>query len=625
MRGDDKRPKGPPPGYGLPDSSFNRAPDRSHRERDRSGLPPPPAGQATRSSRSSSGDKSLATTSLSGRNKSMAGIITSAVLGPLIIAIVVVLSTASYPVGSPGFSWVTVRPLYPPLATNPLPAALTHSNSSPGAVVLPAQAKRIFTSMWVLRNEAFSDTNRSLMAEFETGPALEADESSCGCETRAPRGPILREIFLVPMQSTYPATFLGEATTTLEGSPYVQFLIISKPAATSPWQVVSDPGFGGTATLDQPIREDGGYDGGSSSSAPQAGNTLPVSLANYWQTWTDDGHAPASTNFAPGQWTTQEGRSMTNAPQGATVASNQLEGHYRFRAGASDEVWDFPTSHGSITCGVIRDQTLWTAPGGGVYQPLSLKNWGGTVAPGLYRAVADTDIVQPCFHQRAGKPTTVVSGIRDPDTLQGVGFIEPAGPVKPAKSAPSPYGSPVTGQLQGADVAIVGIDRAAQTVTLDNDNQDVSYTICPTFGVVSTSGEPANIDSLGIGDIATVNLDMSDTCLDRVSLLTAPQPPTCNAVSTGPSYDAVWVGYNEEARSVVYSGGNGNQAAVATRWCQTPTVVAANGSATTLAGIPPGTEVQLRFSVNMWVTGVKVVAGSTQPTSVPAHSPVPPV
>jgi hypothetical protein len=80
------------------------------------------------------------------------------------------------------------------------------------------------------------------MSEFETGPALEADEVTCGCNTRAARGPISGESLLVPRQRSFPAAFLAEVKTTLTGAPYVQYLVIARQSMATPWEVVADPG-----------------------------------------------------------------------------------------------------------------------------------------------------------------------------------------------------------------------------------------------------------------------------------------------------------------------------------------------------------------------------------------------
>ena len=78
----------------------------------------------------------------------------------------------------------------------------------------------------------------------------------------------------------------------------------------------------------------------------------------------------------------------------------------------------------------LNRQRASTAPdGGAVYQPPARDNWGPTVAPGSYRAEAETDIVQPCFIQQHGGGVVVTSGLLDPDTEQGINPLGAPTPV----------------------------------------------------------------------------------------------------------------------------------------------------------------------------------------------------
>jgi hypothetical protein len=314
--------------------------------------------------------------------------------------------------------WVPITIDHPVPGTQPLPAALSATSLSSGVVVTPTLARSVVQAIWVLRQQAFTSHDRSFMAEFESGAALESDERTCGCNSRSPRGPISAEVVFVPRQTRYPVTFLAEAATTLTGDAYTQYLVISKASATSRWTVVADPGDSEVA-LDRPSTDAAGF---NIAPAPSARTpTLAAVLANYWQTWTDTGLPPTSAPFGAGAWTTAYGAELASQPQGSLYRGNGLDGNYRYQSVASDPTWAFGTATGGITCGVLRAQTVWTAPGGGpIYQPPARTNWGPTVAPGIYRAEASTDIVEPCFIQHSGDPVTVTSGDRDSDTEQGI-------------------------------------------------------------------------------------------------------------------------------------------------------------------------------------------------------------
>lgn len=118
------------------------------------------------------------------------------------------------------------------------------------------------------------------MAEFETGPALESYEVTCGCNTRGVRGPIYGDSVFVPRQRSYPAAFLAEVRTTLTGARYVRYLIIARQSLATPWEVVADPGGSGTRPLDQPKIGHGGFDDAGAPSP--ASRNLPREFASYW-------------------------------------------------------------------------------------------------------------------------------------------------------------------------------------------------------------------------------------------------------------------------------------------------------------------------------------------------------
>ncbi len=545
---------------------------------------------------------------LSGQGRSIAGIVTSATLGPLaVFALVLVLAansnTATLSIPPP--KWVPVHIDHPVPAAFAIPAALTAANTAPGAEVTPAQAKVIFGDLWTLRNEAFTTHNRSLMAAIESGPALEADEVTCSCNARAPRGPILHESVLVPKQSSLPATFLGEATTTFDKKPYVQYLVISRQSASQEWKVVADPGYSGTGVLDAPANSASGFDQPTAGSSVKASTALPAAVAAYWQTWTDTRHAPGGTTFAPGRWTTQAGKTLAKSPEGAVYRQNGLNGYYLYRAGGPGETWTFRTAQGQVTCGVVRWQTYWTSKNG-TYQQASLDNWGLSVAPGVYRAVVETDIIQPCFVQHPGQATAVISGQEDPDTLQGVGL---------AGEHPEHHHHDRTVALR--DTAqrrscLPGTRPSSAFRAVRSPWTRTARTSATPSARRSDSPRPTGVplasSTLAVGDVGTVTAaTTSAPCLSRVALLATPEPPQCKALNSGGEIDAVWVGANTAARSIVYARTGAGQPTVALRWCQPPTAAGANGSAIALSSIAPGSTVQISMSGNVWVTGITVL------------------
>jgi hypothetical protein len=349
-------------------------------------------------------------------------------------------SSGSRPAGVP--AWVPQTIDHPTPLSDPLPVALTQEGRKGAPVVSVSQAAAVLSAVWNLRAQAFDADNRSLMAEFETGPALEADEVTCGCNTRGVRGSIDADTLLVPKQLGYPAAFLAEVKTTLSNKPYVQYLVIARQSSATPWEVVADPGQPGSRALDSPQSGRDGFDDVVASHA--AADRLPSRLASYWHAWTEDDHAPSDSPFASGEWTTKAGATYAKDPSGAFSPQNGLIGYYSFKGGSDHEVWSFGTRSGTITCGVVRWQTIWTYPGEGVYQDPAQNNWGASVAPGNYRYEAETWIMQPCFVQHPDTPVVVVSGLGDPDTDQGVD------PLPATPTTPTPSISPVTPPIASA-------------------------------------------------------------------------------------------------------------------------------------------------------------------------------
>ena len=309
----------------------------------------------------------------------------------------------------------------PAPATGALAPALWWGRTGDGPIITVSQAETIFEAEWSLRFEAFQSEDPSIVGAFEAGPARETDEVICNtCTSLELRGNINALRLLVPNTRTFPDTFLGEASTTINGSPYTQYLVIRRQSASTPWMVVADPGQRGSAKLFQARHERDGFDPAPSS---VGGAQLPTDLAAYWQSWVYRGHPPSHATFAPGQWTTLDGASLAKAPSGSLTSFNGLIARYRYQGGKADENWTFSVAGGTLTCGVVRYQTTWSALGGDDWQPPDQTNWGPNVAPGFYRAVVETQIAQPCFIVRPGHHVSVLFGGMDPETLQGQGAV----------------------------------------------------------------------------------------------------------------------------------------------------------------------------------------------------------
>jgi hypothetical protein len=294
--------------------------------------------------------------------------------------------------------WVPVPFRVHPAAGIPLPAALTAAPGT-GPVVTPAEAGAVLKAAWREREIALSSGNGGLLAELETGPALDADLNPCACAPTEAFGPITSSQVLVPAQTFWPAHFLGDVITTASGAPWIEYLVFQRGGPAQAWKVLLATGYEPAKKpfLDVPAPAQDGFDGlGPPDSVDPA--SLPVSLAADWQASKDGRPLPPSA-MGPQIWTTDWGRTLARYGQGKVNAEIGLTGHYLYQADvARDGVYAFGASTYQIACGVVRVQKTWTPPpGGSIRQDLLRQGWGSTVAPGTYRAVITTQITEPCF------------------------------------------------------------------------------------------------------------------------------------------------------------------------------------------------------------------------------------
>lgn len=311
-------------------------------------------------------------------------------------------------------AWVRVGVNLPPPSGDPLPAALTDP-PGPGPLVTPAAAGDILDAAWALRGRALAAGDASLLATFESGPALEEDAGRCPCSAN-PFGPVGSRRLFVPYQTAWPAQFLAEVITTASGGPWVQRLVFRRAGPGEPWTVVLANGYEplGPPVLDVPASDPRGFNVAPLPASAEGEAVLPAALAAYWQAYKDGHPSQAPTSLAAGTWTSEFARQrLAPNPQGAVNSSNGLVGRYVYAAfPAADGLFTFASPGYDVVCGTVRDEKTWTPPrrGGAVVQDTARTNWGPDLAPGAYRAVIETDIYEPCFSVQAGTPAVVSGG-----------------------------------------------------------------------------------------------------------------------------------------------------------------------------------------------------------------------
>jgi hypothetical protein len=299
-------------------------------------------------------------------------------------------------------TWVDIRRGIPSPSKVRLPAPLTDANPRGDPVVTPAQASRILAATWSLRARALAPVDPHLFSAFEDGPALEEDSGRCRCDVANPFGVLGVHQVVVARQTTYPAQFMAQVSTTASGQFWVATLVFVRTSSAHPWKLRLVTGLIPDGPVDL-LAPDTDADGFAIVSRPTTDvdlSSLHQRLAEYWQAWKDDGRAPESS-FADGAWTTQWGRKLTEQPQGSVRTDVHFTGHYLYAADPRrDGTYVFNVGQGRrLVCGVVRVQKTWTgsAERPRLVQDLRRRPLGISIPPGTYRAYLSSGITEPCI------------------------------------------------------------------------------------------------------------------------------------------------------------------------------------------------------------------------------------
>jgi hypothetical protein len=330
-------------------------------------------------------------------------------------------------------------------ALPPLPRELSLGNSS-GPVVTPAQAGEIVSALWPLRERALAQNDAAATDRLETDVAREFDDAVSADDRARPHLPNLRTVrghlsiwVFVPVQRTYPAAFLAEVVTSLNGaapspnpivtSPYSELMVMTRRDRWSTWMLGLDTGYAAGPSV-FPDETGAGFDAGPlpSWAAPA---DLPGMLAGYWQSWIDTGAPPAGPDpWGPGYWTTERGGYLAQHRNGAPQASCGCIGQARYAADpAADGLWTFTIRNLDaagpldLTCSTVRVRDrLSPAPPDTTLQQDDLRdNWGGLLAPGLYTSMTQDSVRQTCIESAPARSAglAAVGGNGDVVRVQG--------------------------------------------------------------------------------------------------------------------------------------------------------------------------------------------------------------
>jgi len=127
-----------------------------------------------------------------------------------------------------------------------------------------------------------------------------------------------------------------------------------------------------------------------------APDAVVPALARYWQSLRETGGPPrAGVAFAPGYWTTEYGRSISNRQD--TRDRNGLVAHvvYGDRPAPRDEVWTFGVyGDWTLVCSPMHQSKTWIGP---AHQDRDRQKWGGDLAPGVYRTITSDFVRETCL------------------------------------------------------------------------------------------------------------------------------------------------------------------------------------------------------------------------------------
>ncbi len=182
----------------------------------------------------------------------------------MIVALVLVLAAALGVLGANFHLISTLRAVGPPetrvpsASAAPLPAVLNQVGAAV-PLVTPKLASQVTRALWDAHEQARAQRNTATLQELDTpGAELAYDltDFTGNYQFLVPprQRPYLTDSMLVPAQSDYPLTFLGQVETTEEVttgdatapptlSPWVDLVVITKASVNQHWRIAFETGY----------------------------------------------------------------------------------------------------------------------------------------------------------------------------------------------------------------------------------------------------------------------------------------------------------------------------------------------------------------------------------------------
>jgi hypothetical protein len=325
----------------------------------------------------------------------------AAVVVALIVAAATVLPQHSSPPNGAGEHALPALNTVPAAGVGPM---VGPDRLAGGVVITHALANQIVRAYWPRHERSLVDHNLPDLAKLSdaAGRRWEQAAVACGClNVLAPR-PLLSVTTLVPRQTRYPASFVGEAATEVSGTNWTETLVFTKQRAGKPWLVTEDSGFGPPPGVRPesfaPVVDPAGFDAPVSAATLARAARVAARFANVWQQAKDTGTIPDGTGFDLTGDTGRRVAYLAAYPQGS-VQANGLIGRFHFTAASSYPLVVTNTVEGALACRPTDESVVYTParPGGAAIQNQSRTNWGPELAPGVYPEIIDHDVWQTCF------------------------------------------------------------------------------------------------------------------------------------------------------------------------------------------------------------------------------------
>jgi hypothetical protein len=298
-----------------------------------------------------------------------------------------------------------------------------------GVLVTLTDARKITIAMWKAWQTAINDNDtRALTQLGAPGAMLEGTIYNCAmpelCENANLRPKMGAFDMVVPKVQSYPLYFLAAVRTTEEVSndggpeaiePWMDLLIITKASPSASWRLSFDtgydaygaqPAFPNFQTINLSTYPPDALADGAYSSPPTRPWEVPTkdylsSLASYWQSYKDVGHAPANSKFIKSGATSGYGEQLAKDPNGSTYDGTRRE--YQFSADQAAGEWEFTVVGGfAMVCGTVQDNATVTPLSGVLNQNSDEANYGVPLAPGGYLKITTLAEHESCVYAATG-------------------------------------------------------------------------------------------------------------------------------------------------------------------------------------------------------------------------------